>query len=414
MSKFAVVGRRPVLAGGAAVILATPHIARAQANPVKIGMQSILSGAIALLGTSSRNAVTIEVERINAAGGLTGRPIQIVLRDSKGQPQEAARVARELVNTDGCEVLLDAEASSSSFAVQEVARDLGVLCIHSASETSSLTADPKLRAPTAFRSARQGIHDSIVAGSYAAKVANAKNLVKWGTCSPDYSYGRDTTAQFLSYLKRFKPDVEVITEAWPKMGQPDFTEVITKILQAKPQSIYTTLYAGDLSSFVNQGNIYALFGQISVFSANMADYPVLTAVKTLPPGIYSGTRYLTTFPATPRNKAWGDAYFARFKEYPTNWSWEAATAMQFLEAAVKKTGSLDSKKLAEALTGLTIDSPFGMNGQITMREDHTIVDYALGWGTTISQAPYVTNLEPGDWKQIVELETEWKKANNYT
>ena len=48
-----------------------------------------------------------------------------------------------------------------------------------------------------------------------------------------------------------------------------------------------------------------------------------------------------------------------------------------------------------------------------MREDQTIVDYAIGWGTTISQPPYVTNLEPADWGQIVELETEWKKAKNY-
>ena len=413
MSKPSAIGRRGVLASGAALALARPHIARAQSNPVKIGMQSILSGAIALLGNSSRNAVMMEVERINAAGGLAGRPIQVVIRDSKGQPQEAARVARELVNSDGCEILLDAEASSGAFAVQEVVRDLGVLCVHSASETSALTADPKLRVPTAFRCARQGVHDSIVGGSYAAKVADARKFTKWATCSPDYAYGRDTTAQFLSYLKHFKPDIEVITEAWPKLGQPDFTEVITKILQAKPQALYTTLYAGDLSAFVNQGNIYALFSQMSVFSPNMADYPVLTAVKSLPPGIYSGARYLTTFPDTPQNKAWGDAYFARFHEYPTNWSWQNATAMQFLEAAAKKAGSLDGKKMADALRGMTIDSPFGTKGTITMRDDQTIIDYAIGWGTTIPKAPFVTNLEPGDWAQIIALETEWKKAHNY-
>jgi branched-chain amino acid transport system substrate-binding protein len=80
-------------------------------------MPTIFSGRVAQLGTSSRNAVTIEVEKINAAGGLAGRQIEMVIRDSKGQPQEAARVARELVNTDGCELLIDAEASSGAFAV---------------------------------------------------------------------------------------------------------------------------------------------------------------------------------------------------------------------------------------------------------------------------------------------------------
>ena len=86
-------------ASAVAGALAAPMIGRAEANTIKIGMQSILSGRVAQLGTSSRNAVMLEVERINASGGLAGRMIEMVIRDSKGQPQEAARVARELVNS---------------------------------------------------------------------------------------------------------------------------------------------------------------------------------------------------------------------------------------------------------------------------------------------------------------------------
>src|SRR3972149_3521053 len=226
--------------GGAAAI-GLPMISRAQAKPIRIGMPTILSGRVAQLGTSSRNAVMVEGEKFNVAGGLGGRKIEMVIRDSKGQPQEAARVARELVNSDGCEILFDCEASSGAFAVHEVARDLGVLCLHINSETSSLTADPKIRIPNAFRVARQGVHDSIVGGSYAAAVAKAKGLRKWMTCSPDYAYGRDTTAQFTADLKMFYPEAEIVGEAWPKLFQPDYTEVITKILQAKPQALYSCL-----------------------------------------------------------------------------------------------------------------------------------------------------------------------------
>ena len=407
--------RRRTLLATAAGALAMPHIARAQANPIKIGIQSIFSGPIALLGSSSKGGIQLEVERINASGGLLGRQIQTIYRDTKGQPQEAARIARELVNTDGCEILLDAEASSASFAVQEVVRDLGVLCVHSNSETSSLTADPKLRVATCFRSARQGVHDAIVGGAHSAKIANAKNLTKWATNSPDYSFGRDTTEQFLTFLKHFKPDIEIATQAWPKLGQPDFTEIITKILQAKPQALYMTLYAGDLSAFINQGNVYALFGQMQVFCPAMGDLPVLTAIKNLPAGIQSAARYLPTFPDTPANLAFYEAYRkANDNAYPTNWSWESATAMRFIEAAVKKANSTDGKKTADAMRGLTIDVPFSTTGKVTMRaEDHTMVDYAIGWGTTIPQSPFVTGIQPGDWGQIRELEIEWKKKQGY-
>ncbi len=399
---------------GGAVALGFPMISRAQAKTIKVGMPTILSGRVAQLGTSSRNAVMLEVDKFNAAGGLGGRKIEMVVRDSKGQPQEAARVSRELINSDGCEILFDAEASSGAFAVQEVARDLGVLCFHINSETSSLTADPKIRIPNAFRVTRQGVHDSIVGGSYAAAVAKAKGLRKWMTCSPDYAYGRDTTSQFVEYLKMFYPEAEIVGEAWPKLFQPDYTEVITKILQAKPQALYSCLWGGDLTSYIDQGNIYALFAATQFFAVNMADYTALTVVKNLPVGIHSGNRYIKTFPATAANAAWGDAYRAKYNEYPTNWAWQAATTVNFLTAAMKKTNSADGKKLAEALRGMKIDSPFGTDGTVTLRaEDQTLIGYAIGWGTTISKEPYIPEVKAGDWKQILELELDWKKRNKY-
>jgi branched-chain amino acid transport system substrate-binding protein len=86
-----------------------------------------------------------------------------------------------------------------------------------------------------------------------------------------------------------------------------------------------------------------------------------------------------------------------------------------LAEAVKKANSTDGKKVAEALTGLTIKCPFGADGTVTMRaEDRTLVGYAIGWGTTIPQEPYVPEVKAGDWKTIFELEAEWKKSKGYT
>jgi branched-chain amino acid transport system substrate-binding protein len=311
--------------------------------------------------------------------------------------------------------LIDAEASSGAFAVHEVARDLGVLCLHTNSETSSLSADPKLRLPNVFRVCRQGIHDAIVGGAYAAGIAKTKNLTKWMTASPDYAYGRDTTAEYMEYVKHFKPEIEIVGESWPKLFQPDYTEVVTKILQTKPQALYSALWGGDVSAFIDQGNIYALFGQTETFAVNLADYTALTAVKNLPQGIHSGNRYIKTFPRTVENAAWADAYRAKYHEYPTNWSWQNATAVHFLAAAAKQANSTDGKKLAEVLKGLTIASPFSADGKVTLRaEDQTLVGYAVGWGTTIPVEPYVSEMTPGDWNQIFALETEWKKRKGFT
>ncbi len=410
--------RRHVLQGSAAAaataVSGFPFVSRAQNKPIKAGMVTIQSGRGAVLGSASSKGALMEIDKFNAAGGLGGRMIELIVRDSKGKPDESARMAREFVNSDGCEILFDADSSAAAFAIQEVAKDLGVLTVHMNSETSSLTADPKIRSWNAFRSARQGIHDSIAGGHYAAKVSEEKKLTKWMGCSPDYAYGRDSSQLFFEYLKHFKKDVKVVGETWPKLFQPDFTEQLTKILQTKPQAIYTCLWGGDLTAFIDQSNIYNLFAQMQVFAINIADYSILTAVKNLPKGIHSGSRYLATFPPTKENAEFSAAYREKFKEFPLNWSWENATGAKFVIEAIKKTNSTDSKKLAEAISGMTIDSPFGVGGKLTMRaEDNTLINYVTGWGQTISTDPYVPDVQSVEWKLITDLETEWKKKMKY-
>ena len=105
--------RRDLIKGGAALAATAtvgfPFVSRAQNKPIKIGMPTIQSGRAAMVGSSSRNGCMLEIDKFNAAGGLGGRMIELVARDTKGKPEEAARLSRELVNSDGCEILFDAE-----------------------------------------------------------------------------------------------------------------------------------------------------------------------------------------------------------------------------------------------------------------------------------------------------------------
>jgi len=267
-----------------------PNIVAAQnKGPIKVGMPSVFSGVFALLGQSSSAGARMEIDKIIAAGGINGRKLELITRDSKGKPDEATKVVRDLVNSEGCEIILDTETSASAFAVQELLRELGVLRIHTNSETTSLTANPKLYAPTCFRSARQGIHDAIGGGRYAADIVTKKNQFKFVTAAPDYAYGRENTASFMEYAKIFQPKIDVLDQAWPKLFQPDFTEVVNKIINAKPQALYTALFAGDLVALIEQGLLYGMFDKMETFSVNLGDYGVLTQVKEFPAGLHSGT-----------------------------------------------------------------------------------------------------------------------------
>jgi branched-chain amino acid transport system substrate-binding protein len=418
------VSRRDVLKGGSALagIAATttitgfPNIANAEANTIRIGMPTILSGRVAILGESSRNAVKLAVKRFNDAGGVNGRKIEMVFRDSKGKPDEAARITRDLVNSDGCEIIIDGEASSGAFAVHEVIRELPVLCLHTNSETSKLTADPKLHLPTAFRCARQGVHDAIAGGGYAGKLAKEKGLVRWMVCSPDYVYGHDNSAQFLEYLKLYEPKIEVVDQAWPKLFEPDYTAYVTRILKAAPDALYSCLWGGDLVSFIEQGNLYGLFsGKTTFFSANLADPPIVKAIKQVPDGMRSCYRYDPNYPGTEANHDFDKSYVDMAGQDPTNWAWQNYTAAQFVTEALKRTaGKTDGKALAGELEGMAVDSPFSKTGKITMRgSDHTIIHYPVAWGSSRSKPRGFTDWVAGNWNEILEKETAWKKSKGY-
>lgn len=412
------VDRRRVLGGAlaaGAAITGFPHVAGAQAKVIKVGFPTTLSGRVAILGTSSRAAVQLALRQVNEAGGVAGRTLELVDRDTKGRPDEAAKVTRDLINNDGCEVIIDGESSAGAFAVHEVIRDLGLFCLHTNSETSSLSADPKLHVKTAFRCARQGVHDAVAGGTYASAISKKNGLKRWMTASPDYAYGRDNTAEFLQFAKIFDPGIEVVDQVWPKLFAPDYTEAVTKILQVKPQAMYTALWGGDLVAFVEQANLYRLFSNIGVFCAGLGDPPVLTAIKQLPTGLNTAYRYNRNYPARPENAAFAEGFNKIINFEPTNWAWQNYLAALFLIEGLKRTGGkTGGDALASEVKGMKLAAPFAVDDAITMRDtDHTIIGYPVAWGRTVTKPPYVEDFVPVDWGKIIEMEAQWKKDKGY-
>ena len=386
-----------------------PSILKADDN-IKIGIPTILSGRVAQLGISVTNAIKMAVNKFNEEGGLDGRKIELIIRDSRAKPDEAARVCRDFINSDNVDVIVNAEASGASFAVQEVIRESGTLCLHTVSETTSLTADPSIRAWNAFRFSRQGIHDAVGSAKYAAKIIEKKGIKKWMSINPDYAYGRDSDDTFFWALEKFAPGFELIGKGWPKIFQPDYTEVITKIAREKPDAIYSSLWGGDLVSFIDQASLYGIFKNTEFFAINLADYTTMNAIRNLPKGLHSATRYVAAWPDTEENRAYDKSYTDLYGDHPTNWSWGASIAMDYLINALKETGGTDNKKLAEALKGKTSPSFMGVGegNTVTIRDrDQTITNYSIGWGTTIPKEPFIQDVQAANWDTIENLEEEW-------
>jgi branched-chain amino acid transport system substrate-binding protein len=387
------------------------------AEPIKIGFVSIMSGRVAMLGEEGAKGAQLAIDEINAKGGVIGRKFKLLTRDSTGKPEEAVRIARDYVVRDKVDFIMDGSSSRESFAVKEVSRDLKKLTMITASETTANTADPKIRTPYSFRTARVAIHDSIVGGYFAGKVSKELGLKKWYSISPDYAYGHDNTNLFFEYLKKNYPDVELIGQQWPKIFEPDYTAHITKIMKDKPDAVYSCLWGGDITAFMEQASLYGLFKRMKFFGINIADPLVLGALKKgVPAGMYTGGRYNISMPDTPANRTFGENFKKKYDTYPSNWSWQAYTAVLFLEAAVKKAGTTDNEKVIKALEGLTIEAPCAQPPRktVTMRaKDHQMIYYTIGWAKTISEPPYVTDRTYMSWEEILKEEAAYLKKKGW-
>ena len=146
-------------------VLALPLAAEAQ-KTIKVGMPIPLSGPPALFGEPASKGAQMFVDELNAKGGVLGRKIELVIRDSKADANEAVRVARELILKDNVDFLVGTLTSAEGPAVSVVAKENKIVFIAPIPKTDQLTAPDKLH-PYVFRVAS----NTTIEGRSAAEVS---------------------------------------------------------------------------------------------------------------------------------------------------------------------------------------------------------------------------------------------------
>ena len=107
-------------------------------NPIKVGFVGCLTGRLSDLGTAGRNGVILAVEEINSRGGINGRPVELITKDDKQNPEEALRVDRELID-EGAVAIIGHMTSAMSMAVLPFINKEEILMISPTTSTNKLT-----------------------------------------------------------------------------------------------------------------------------------------------------------------------------------------------------------------------------------------------------------------------------------
>ena len=360
---------------------ATPKIT----GPIKIGYQAIMSGTLAGYGEFHKMGAMMAVDEINAAGGIAGQKVVIEFRDSTLKKPQAIKNARYFVDSWGADFLAGVDSSGQALALAPVMPELDkvLMVTHAATEKLTEREVFKKGIKQIFRIATPTYQD----GNAAAFVAKDLPVETWATISPKYEYGYTCWRMFRETLSKLKPGVKFVAESWAPFGTTDFRSHINTILDAKPQGLYSTEWAGELITLVKQCVQAGVFEKIKYVMLPLgAAMDVLEGLgKTMPDGVWISGRYFFLYPDTPRNKEFVAKFHKRYKHYPAYVSETAYSAIYAFKKAVEAAGSKETKAVIQALEGMELDCPAGK--RVFRKEDHQAM-YSVPWGLTTTSPKY--------------------------
>ena len=352
--------------------------ASAQAE-IRLGVLYPIAGTGAVYGVPAMFGHDLAVDEINAAGGVLGQPLATFKRDTKLKPAAAAAAAKELITKDGVNVLIGGLSSAVGLAISEVARQEKVVYIATIPKTIQMTTT-KLH-DHVFRTASHTDFE----GDAMAQIVAQLGIEKLCDIQLDYAYGHDLGAGIVRGLARHAPDVELVIELRPKLGATDYNAFISQILGAECDGITSGLWGSHFVNFAQQAKPFGLFEQAKYISGGeIASHEIAGQMgEDYPDNVWSNTYELWYDHHDPSHVEFQAAVAEKAGTNETAmWPVLAYIGVKFYAAAAEKAGSIESDAIAEALKGLSIDTPVGPR---TINPDDHQADTGQFWGPMVKK-----------------------------
>jgi len=363
-------------------------LAAGAADTIKIGWPMPLSGPASVYGVPVTKGAEVAVADINAKGGVLGRKLELMARDSKASPDEAVRLARELIIKNSVDFLSGTLTSAEAPAVSTIAKENKVVFVAPVAKTVQLTAPQNLH-PYVFRISSNTEIEGATAARLMAKWTDVKTI---GTIAPDYSYGRDAVAAFTAHIKQLRPDITIVDQQWPKLGESDFTSFLTAQMAKKPQAIFCDVFGGDFVTLAKQAGPLGYFKAIDNHLIDGAEVGTVDEAQALgeayPVGIWSDSYdpVIAWSGESPAHKEFiQHLETAMNAKYGSGWAIQGYSAIVALADAINKAGSTNSDKVSQAMMGLTYETPVGKR---TINAKTHETEMGEFWGPMVKEASY--------------------------
>lgn len=314
---------------------------------VKIGLNYPETGPYAKQGLDQKRAAELAVEEINAAGGILGKKVQLVLRDTKSNAKIARGNAAELYDGEGVPMILGGSSSAVAIATGEVALLKDRLFFATLSYSTETTGE------YGHRHIFRECFDAYFAGKVMANYLN-KNFKgrKYFYITANYTWGWTTESVLRSFTdtKDMVKYPEILTE----LGAKDFKAALLQAKASGAEVLVLSLFGRDMEIAVKQADEMGLKNRMQIIVPQMNEDMAQGAGPEAMEGIIGATPWMWSVPFTynyPRGIAFVKKFEERFNRYPTTSGASAYVILHEYKAAVEQAKTFNTKAVITALEG---------------------------------------------------------------
>jgi branched-chain amino acid transport system substrate-binding protein len=329
-------------------------------NTIHVALTTPLTGDYAEYGVNFKRSVEMGIDEINAAGGVLGRKFELSVGDSKGDPKESVNLAMKWVSDSSILAQIGDFTSSCCMASQPIYNRAGMIQLSPTASHTKFAPGSKW----SFSIVGTQAYEQPVMANLALHKLKLKNIA---LLYINNDWGADTQKFFRENFEKLGGRI-VATESFFQ-GEKDFTAVLTKLRQAKPDGLYVATMYNDCAMISQQrekmGWNLPVLGPSSLYSTQLVQLGGASVNN-----LYTNVSFFTKDP-DPRIQAYVTGFQKRYNAIPNFHAALAYDSIHILADAVKRAGSTDKNKVRDVLAA-TKDYK-GLTGSITFTPDRDAI-----------------------------------------
>lgn len=327
-----------------AVFVALP--APAQAKAIKIGAILAETGGASFLGGPEARTIRMLVDKINAEGGINGDTIELIIKDSGGNPEKAISFAKQLIEEEKVLAIIGPSTSGETMSIKQICEEGKTIMLSCAA--AEVIVNPV--AKYVFKTPQK---DSFVAKKIFMEM-NRMGISKVAVLTDNTGFGKAGKEQIKAIAPEFK--ITIVAEEVYDSKATDLSAIVAKIKANKDVQAVINWSVVPAQSIVAK-NIRQTGWDVPLFQSHgFGNIKYVEAAGAAAEGIiFPAGRLLVadTLPADHPQKAvlvqYRDEYEAKFKETVSTFGGHGYDALMILVNAIKAAGSTDSEKVRDAI-----------------------------------------------------------------